>query len=174
MNSNLSDNQKAALNTVKALQQEMKDGPVIKAQHVETGHIWEGLRSRIPERYYEIAASCGPSGLHGVSGPDYPGPICERDAERDFTRLSASSILQQAIDTVKQRGRDYNNPSGERSMKAAVEAFNAITGLQLTTLQGWMFMCVLKLVRGQQSPAKLDNWLDLSAYGSLAGEEALK
>jgi len=97
---------------------------------------------------------------------------CPKCEEKDHP--SASSILEQAVATVAQRAVDYNNPSGERSMKATVEAFNAVTGLNLTTLQGWMFMCCLKLVRGQQSPHKMDSWLDGASYFALAGEEALK
>lgn len=88
--------------------------------------------------------------------------------------VSASSILEAAVATVAQRGVDYNNPSGERSMKATVEAFNAIRGTSLTVSDGWAFMVCLKMVRAKHSPGKTDSHLDGAAYFALQAEEDAK
>lgn len=87
--------------------------------------------------------------------------------------VTADSILHQAAATVEQRGKDYNSPGGERSMRATVEAFNAIRGKDLSVVDGWAFMEILKMVRARHSPHKIDNFLDGAAYAALAGEEAL-
>lgn len=87
---------------------------------------------------------------------------------------TAHDLLSEAASTITQRGKDYNKDEGERSMTATVEAFNRITGHNLTTLHGWQFMVLLKMVRIQQSPSKRDSHVDLAAYAALAGEEALK
>lgn len=85
--------------------------------------------------------------------------------------LTASDICQQAIETMKERGKTYDKPNGdERSILKTVTAFNALTGHELTEEQGWQFMTILKLARSQQGEYKADNYLDGTAYFALAGE----
>ena len=60
---------------------------------------------------------------------------------------TARDFLKRAIQTMNDRGKQYDSPGGERSMGKAVEAFNAITGLSLTADEGWLLLQILKDVR---------------------------
>ena len=84
--------------------------------------------------------------------------------------MKSTEFLQSAMDVQKERGEQYDKPSGERSMVATVRAFNAITGHVLEESDGWM----LKLVRQAQNPEKYhhDSALDFVAYASLYAEAA--
>jgi len=85
---------------------------------------------------------------------------------------TAHEILQAAQKHMDDRARTYDKPEGERSMSATVEAFNAITGVDMTEEQGWLFMAVLKAVRSQQGDYRADSYEDGAAYFALAGEAA--
>lgn len=50
--------------------------------------------------------------------------------------MNALDFLQDSMNTLEQRGKDYDQDNGERSMGKAVIAFNAITGKQLTEAEG--------------------------------------
>lgn len=82
----------------------------------------------------------------------------------------ATEILTAAVATLDQRGRDYDQPDGERSMGRIVAAFNALTGHTLTEAEGWQFMAVLKLVRMGTAADPTDSAVDCAAYAALAGE----
>lgn len=88
--------------------------------------------------------------------------------------VNAHQFLEQARAEMADRAKTYDKggSGGERSMAAAVEAFGAITGHELTTTQGWLFMAVLKMVRSQQGGFRADNFVDGAAYFGLAGEAA--
>lgn len=88
--------------------------------------------------------------------------------------MKSTEFLQSAMDVQKQRGEQYDKPSGERSMGATVRAFNAITGHALEESDGWMLLGLLKLVRQSQNPEKYhhDSALDFVAYASLYAEAA--
>lgn len=88
--------------------------------------------------------------------------------------MKSTEFLQSAMDVQKERGEQYDKPSGERSMAATVSAFNCITGYTLEEADGWMFMGLLKLVRQSQNPEKYhhDSALDFVAYASLYAEAA--
>ena len=90
------------------------------------------------------------------------------------TPIKAYDICQQAIDTMRERGKTYDkdDKQEERSMGKTVAAFNAITGQNLSEEQGWLFMVMLKMARAQQGEYKHDNYLDGTAYFALAGEAA--
>lgn len=89
-------------------------------------------------------------------------------------------ILHDAASTLIERGtqRDTGGASQpqERSMAAAVRAFNALEGAQLSERQGWMFMVLLKASRQAASARNgrynLDDYLDGAAYNALAAEAA--
>lgn len=81
----------------------------------------------------------------------------------------ASNLLRQAAELIDQRAVSRDRPA-ERSMRAAVEAFNVLTGLSLTELQGWTFMAVLKIARAQGGTLNPDDYLDGAAYLALALE----
>lgn len=84
----------------------------------------------------------------------------------------APDILTAALGHMQDRAATYDKPEGERSMPATVAAFNAITGLALTTEQGWLFALLLKAVRSQQGGFKQDTYEDGAAYFALMGEQA--
>lgn len=88
--------------------------------------------------------------------------------------MKSNEFLQAAIDVQKERGAQYDKPSGERSMGATVSAFNCITGNNLKEQDGWMLLGLLKLVRQSQNPEKYhhDSALDFVAYASLYAEAA--
>ena len=86
--------------------------------------------------------------------------------------MNANEILTRAAGHLADRAKTYDKPEGERSMKATVEAFKAVTGHELTETQGWLFMALLKAVRSQQGAFKLDSFEDGAAYFALAGESA--
>lgn len=84
--------------------------------------------------------------------------------------MNASEILTKSVVTLVQRGKDYDQSHGERSMGRIVDVFNALTGHELTEAQGWQFMAVLKLVRMQTATDPTDSAVDCAAYAALAGE----
>lgn len=88
--------------------------------------------------------------------------------------MKSTEFLQSAMEVQKERGEQYDKPSGERSMGATVRAFNAITGHVLEESDGWMLLGLLKLVRQSQNPEKYhhDSALDFVAYASLYAEAA--
>lgn len=90
--------------------------------------------------------------------------------------MKAQSILTQAAAHLAKRAEQYDKPEGERSVPAVVEAFNAIKGSQvLNYADGWLFLVLLKLVRGQtaRGDAVKDSVEDAVAYAALMGEEML-
>lgn len=76
------------------------------------------------------------------------------------------------------RADQYDRPEGERSVPAVVDAFNAIKGgdRMLSHADGWLFLTLLKLVRGQtaKGQAATDSAEDAVAYAALFGEELLR
>ncbi|MFJ4157510.1 hypothetical protein ACIPZF_22255 [Pseudomonas sp. NPDC089752] len=91
------------------------------------------------------------------------------------TRLVAKNstyFLQAAIEMQAERGKQYDAPDGTRSMVKTVQAFNAITGRDLTEAEGWLLMQIVKDVRQWQNPDKYheDSALDGVAYASLKAE----
>ena len=88
----------------------------------------------------------------------------------------ATRILQDAAGAIEARGRDRDTPAGERSMDRAVAAFNSLVGgdRRLTELEGWLFMCCLKIARATAGKHNEDDYVDLAGYAGLAGECARK
>jgi hypothetical protein len=86
--------------------------------------------------------------------------------------MKSSEFLQSAIDVQAERGKQYDKPTGERSMGATVTAFNAITGRDLSEAEGWLLLQTLKDVRQWQNPSKYhhDSALDGVAYSALKAE----
>jgi hypothetical protein len=88
--------------------------------------------------------------------------------------LDAAAYLTNAASTMAERGKQYDSPQGERSMGKTVQAFNTITGQDLTEAQGWLFMSVLKKVRQYQAGAHLDSCVDDVAYTALFAEARMQ
>jgi hypothetical protein len=88
--------------------------------------------------------------------------------------VKAPDILRAGVTAIGERAVERDQPDGERTAERAARIFNAITLRQgaavLTALDGWLFMCSLKLARAQQGAFKLDDYVDLAAYAALAGE----
>lgn len=103
----------------------------------------------------------------GQNGPD--GAAYAADA-----LATAADFLEAGLRHMRDRASTYDNPTGERSMGATVKAFAAITGIELTEEQGWLFMGVLKDVRSQQGKYRADNYEDRAAYAGLQGEAAAR
>lgn len=89
---------------------------------------------------------------------------------------TASDYLKDGADLLSERGKQYDKSGQERSMEKIVRIFNDMTGQDLTTVQGWYFMQVLKDVRFFQNPETIheDSLLDKISYAALLAEEALK
>lgn len=84
----------------------------------------------------------------------------------DYTTV----VLNRAADTILQRGEDRDT-GNERSMSRCVEAFNALTGHEMTVTEGWKFMVMLKLARASHRMYTEDDYVDGAAYMALAAEE---
>lgn len=82
---------------------------------------------------------------------------------------SAHSFLEKGVQHMKDRAVQRDSEDGERSMKACVDAFNAMFGHNLTETQGWQFMVLLKMSRSRNK-FNPDDYEDAAAYTGLAGE----
>ncbi len=84
---------------------------------------------------------------------------------------TAPEFLKRAAEIMEERGKQYDSPTGERSMGKTVAAFNAITGHQLTEACGWLLLQTLKDVRQWQNPGyHADSAEDCIAYSALKAE----
>lgn len=80
--------------------------------------------------------------------------------------------VQELLDV---RGKEYDSSEGERSVLKVVNAFNSITGKDLTEAEGWLFLELLKNVRQWSSEEfHKDSQLDGVAYALLKGESLSK
>ena len=88
----------------------------------------------------------------------------------DGMNNTSEYFLQRAIDLQQERGKEYDNGQ-ERSMGRVVEAFNIITGKQLSESEGWLFMQILKDVRQWTKPEyHQDSAEDCVSYAALKAE----
>ena len=84
---------------------------------------------------------------------------------------TAPEFLAHGETILADRGETYDDENGERSMADTVNAFNIISGHQLTEHDGWQFMSVLKKVRQYQAPKfHRDSAEDDINYCALAAE----
>ena len=91
-----------------------------------------------------------------------------------ITLPTAHHFLEAAKGHLGARATTYDKPTGERSMERTVKVFAALTDIQLTEEQGWIFMEALKQVRSLQGKFKADNYEDLAGYAALRGEAAAR
>lgn len=101
-------------------------------------------------------------------------PTTKEASDRSTAPVNAEGFLRDAAETMAERGKQYDSPQGERSMGKTVQAFNTITGQDLTEAQGWLFMSVLKKVRQYQAGAHLDSCVDDVAYTALFAEARMQ
>ena len=86
--------------------------------------------------------------------------------------MSAADILRKAASLIEERAAQRDRPGGEKSMLATITAFNTIYGTDLTEVQGWHFMELLKMVRSAYGIYVKDDFDDKVAYAALAAEAA--
>ncbi len=87
------------------------------------------------------------------------------------TNRKAEEFLHQAAELMAERGKEYDKPTGERSMGQSVNAFNAITGRDLSEAEGWLLMSLVKRVRQYSTPSyHKDSAEDAVAYAALEAE----
>ena len=86
---------------------------------------------------------------------------------------TAQHILHRAADLIQQRAEQRDQANGEKSMAKTVQAFNAIYDTELTEVQGWHFMELLKMVRSAYGVYTPDDFNDKVAYAALAAEAAV-
>lgn len=88
---------------------------------------------------------------------------------------TAPDFLHRAADIMTERGKQYDQPEGERSMGKCVAAFNIVTGRNLTEAEGWLLLQILKDVRQWQRPGfHQDSADDCIAYAALKAEAKQK
>lgn len=110
-----------------------------------------------------------------ISAPKAPKPSEAVPPRNNEARgKHAVQILDEARDAIGQRAAARDKPDGERSMRRAVDAFNAMFGLAITETQGWQFMALLKMSRASGGRLHVDDYIDQAAYAALAGECALQ
>lgn len=84
---------------------------------------------------------------------------------------TAPDFLKDSVAILEERGKQYDSNNQERSMGRAVEAFNAITGNNLTDPEGWLLLQLLKDVRQwAKKEYHEDSALDCIAYAALKAE----
>lgn len=97
------------------------------------------------------------------AAPAYP--------EKPMPQPKAAELLGRAAMHMHDRASTYDEPAGERSMGRCVEAFNAVTGRDLSESEGWLFMAILKQVRlFTRSEYHADSAEDAIAYMALMAE----
>lgn len=107
--------------------------------------------------------------------PDHPAaPPAAARAYGD----TAADFLLEAADTIDNRAAQRDHAGGERSMRRAVDMFNAwrrpdcdaLAAGDLSEMEGWVFMALLKLARARGGSYRRDDFVDGAAYIALAGE----
>lgn len=90
--------------------------------------------------------------------------------------VQATDFLSKALTLLEERGKDYDQPQGERSMGKTVQAFNAITGHTLKESEGWLLLQLLKDVRQWSNPDSYhaDSAEDCISYAALKAEALIE
>jgi hypothetical protein len=84
---------------------------------------------------------------------------------------TAQQFLAHAAALQVQRGKQYDQADGERSMGKTVAVFNIITGHSLSEAEGWLLQQLLKDVRQWSAPEyHEDSAVDGVSYSSLKAE----
>jgi hypothetical protein len=85
--------------------------------------------------------------------------------------MNVNTILDNIKNLLDFKGQNYDK-NQERSMKKTVDMFNIATGKNLTEVEGWFFMQILKNVRlfSNIDQAHVDSYIDDIAYSTLKAE----
>jgi hypothetical protein len=85
--------------------------------------------------------------------------------------MKAQEVLNKAKRLMDERGKQYDQPEGERSMLKTIHVFNTITGHSLSEAEGWLLQQILKDVRQwQREDYHADSAEDCVAYSALKAE----
>lgn len=139
-------------------------------------HMLDVVPTAVPEPIFTPARPTEPSpSLAAAYGKSFKDMTNEEVSQylADKPRTDAVSIMQSGIDAMTDRAAERDSET-ERSMSAAVAAFNALHGTNLTEELGWQFMVLLKMSRAKGGKFRLDDYIDGAAYNALAGEAAAK
>lgn len=99
----------------------------------------------------------------------YGVPISERIEPSMIGKVTRDSILDAASDLVNgQRAKDYGDAYEMHRRIAA--GWTEIIGVNVSPSQVALCMAWLKISRLVETPDHLDSFVDLVAYGALAGE----
>lgn len=101
----------------------------------------------------------------------YAVPFEPEAAKAEKKVIPAACFLEKGVQAMQERGQLRDSPHGERSMLRTVNTFNALTNRDLTVAEGWQFMILLKMVRGNQGQFHEDDYVDMASYSALLGEE---
>ena len=117
----------------------------------------------------------GEESFHSLSGVTN---LMSIDTGNDPTikTVQATDFLSKALTLLEERGKDYDQPQGERSMGKTVQAFNAITGHTLKESEGWLLLQLLKDVRQWSNPDSYhaDSAEDCISYAALKAEALIE
>jgi hypothetical protein len=83
---------------------------------------------------------------------------------------TAKDHLKTVALLIDSRGQERDSPEGERSMERTVRTFNTMTGHNLSTEEGWLFMVYLKHARSRGGRYREDDYLDAIGYEALRTE----
>lgn len=100
-----------------------------------------------------------------------PEAMGTAQAATELPDVKAPELLGRAAMHMHDRASTYDSPGGERSMGRAVEAFNAVTGRDLSESEGWLLLALLKQARlFTRSAYHADSAEDAIAYMALLAE----
>lgn len=146
--------------------------PIRKPINVGTGtiHVREHGKA-LRKRRNNCGCAPIPAGCRALGGGS---PLAGHSESLELkSDRSAAAILRNAAEVIEQRATLRDLPNGERSMQRAVAAYNQLTGASLSELDGWIFMCVLKMARATAGKPQIDDFTDLAGYSALAAEVIL-
>lgn len=107
----------------------------------------------------------------GISDATVNHMMCKLVGTFDGPKRTSLGLLSQAANIQAERAREYEQAGGERSTAKIVAAFNAITGRDLRESEGWLFLQLLKMVRGEaKRTPHMDSIVDNVSYAALYGE----
>ena len=99
---------------------------------------------------------------HTISRKDVSEPFMIGNIDRDKILNSASDLIN------GQRAKDYGDALEMHRRIAA--GWSEIVGVNVTPAQAALCMAWLKIARLVETPDHFDSFVDLVAYGALAGE----
>lgn len=76
-------------------------------------------------------------------------------------------VLLECMSIIDERGTGYGNGI-ESNFARIAELFELSTGVKIKPHEAALFLVCVKLARMQQSPTKLDNYVDLINYTAFA------